>query len=114
MLAPELAEVVLNQTEPFGLSSSAVFQVGLFVCFACRNLTPLCVPAVIPKSANSVPLPSSNLIVLKPAVESPKPKPLWKISKFPVVLFTLALTPGTLALVNAVATSDNAVPAVCT
>ena len=67
MFAPEFAEVVLNQTEPFGLSSSAVFQVGLAVCAACRNLGPLKVPAVIPNSANR-PDPSSNLIVLVPAV----------------------------------------------
>ncbi len=81
MFAPEFALVVLNQTEPLGLFSSAVFQVGLLVCFACKNLIPFLVPAEIPKSANNVPLPSSNLFVLKPADESPKPKPLWNISK---------------------------------
>ena len=75
MLVPELAEVVLNQTEPVGLFSSAVFQVGLLVCAACRNCAPLYVPAVIPNSA-STPLPSSTLIVLIPAVESPADVPL--------------------------------------
>ena len=77
MFAPEFADVVLNHTDPLGLFSSAVFQVGLDVCAACKNLTPCLVSAVIPSSANS-PDPSSNLIVLNPAVESPKPKPFLK------------------------------------
>ena len=65
MFAPAFAEVVLNQTEPFGLFSSAVFQVGLLVCLSCKNLVPLYVCAVIPKSANNVPVAeASNLIVL--------------------------------------------------
>ena len=75
MFAPEFAEVVLNQTEPLGLSSSAVFQVGLFVCFACKNLVACFTPAVIPKPA-SKPVPSSNLNVPSPDVESPNAKPL--------------------------------------
>ena len=114
MLVPEFAEVVLNHTDPDGLFSSAVFQVGLDVCDACKNLLVLKVPAVRPRSDNNVPLPSSSLIVLKPAVLSPNARPLWNISKLPVVLFTDALTPGTFALENAVATSDKAVPAACT
>ena len=84
MFDPLFADVVLCQTEPLGLFSSAVFQVGLLVCLSCKNLVPLYVPAVIPNEANT-PVPSSNLIVLYPAVESPNPKPLWNISKFPVV-----------------------------
>ena len=111
MLAPEFALVVLNQTEPLGLFSSAVFQVGLEVCAACKNSIPLKVPAVIPKEA-SKPVPSSTLSVLAPAVESPKSPPLWNISKLPVTVFTLDVIPGTLALFIAVLTSDNAVPPV--
>ena len=66
---------------------------------------------MIPKSLNNVPVPASNLIVLSlDTDESLKPRPLWKISRLPVVALTLADTPGTLALVNAVATSESAVP----
>ena len=65
MFDPLFADVVLCQTEPLGLFSSAVFQVGLLVCLSCKNLVPYFVPAVIPKSAKSVPdAPASNLIVL--------------------------------------------------
>ena len=110
MFAPEFAAVVLNQTEPVGLFSSAVFQVGLLVCAACKNLAPFLTPAVIPNSANT-PLPSSNLIVLEPAVLSPVNRPLWNISRLPVVAFTLAVTFTTFVPI-AVATSDNAVPPV--
>ena len=46
---------------------------------------------MIPKDA-STPVPSSNLIVPAPPVESPSALPLWKISRLPVVLFTLAVT----------------------
>ena len=113
MFAPEFADVVLNQTDPLGLSSSAVFQVGLDVCAACKNLGPCAVLAVIPSSANS-PEPSSNLIVLNPAVESPNPKPLWNISRALVEVLMLEDTPGILALLIAVLTSDNAVPPVVT
>ena len=70
MFAPEFALVVLNQTEPLGLFSSAVFQVGLSVCFACKNLGPFLTPVVIPSSPNN-PVPSLNLIVPAPPVESP-------------------------------------------
>ena len=63
---------------------------------------------MIPRLANK-PVPSLNLIVFAPPVESPKNLPLWKISKLPVVLFTLAVTFVTLDPI-AVATSDNAVP----
>ena len=84
MFDPLFADVVLCQTEPLGLFSSPVFQVGLLVCLSCKNLIPLYVFAVIPKEANT-PLPSSNLIVTYPAVESQNPKPLWKISKLHVV-----------------------------
>ena len=64
---------------------------------------------MIPRSDKAVPVTASILIVLAPAVESPSALPLWKISKFPVVLFTLAVTLVTLDPI-AVATSDNAVP----
>ena len=111
MLAPELALVVLNQIEPLGLFSSAVFQVGLEVCAACKSWTPLKVPAVIPNEA-STPVPSSTSTVLLPADESPNAPPLWKISRLPVIVFTLDVIPGTLALFIAVLTSDNAVPPV--
>ena len=72
-------------------------------------------PAVIPKSANNVPAAAaSNLIVPVPAVESPNDRPLWNISRFPVVLLTLAVTPPAFAELIADATSDNAVPPVVT
>ena len=83
------------------------------MCFACKNFTPFFVPAVNPNSAIK-PFPSSSLIVLNPAVESPKPKPLWNISRLLVVLLILEETPAILALLIAVLTSDNAVPPVCT
>ena len=84
MLAPEFADVVLNQTEPLGLFSSAVFHVGLEVCAACKNCTPLATPDVMPNEALS-PVPESNLIVLVPSVESPNAPPLWNISRLPVI-----------------------------
>ena len=93
MLAPAFALVVLNQTEPDGLLSSVVFQVGLLVCLSCNNVTPLKVPAVIPKSAKSVPVTGSNLIVFVPAVESPSAIPLWNISRLPVTALTEAVDP---------------------
>ena len=70
MFAPEFADVVLNQTDPLGLFSSAVFQVGLAVWAACRNLGPWYTPVVIPKLANN-PVFSLNLIDPAPPVESP-------------------------------------------
>ena len=100
--------MVLNQTEPFGLFSSAVFQVGLLVCLSCKSFTPFLTPAVIPNSANN-PFPSSNLIVLAPPVESPSALPLWNISRLPVVLLIAEVTLVTLDPI-AVLTSDNAVP----
>ena len=101
----------MNQTDPSGLSSLVVAEshVGLLVCDSCKNFTPFFTPAVIPRSAKPVPELASNLIVLAPPVESPRNLPLWKISRSPVVLFTLAVTLVTLEPI-AVATSDNAVP----
>ena len=54
MFAPAFALVVLNQTEPDGLFSSAVFQVGLLVCGACKNSAPLKTPDLKPMSDKSV------------------------------------------------------------
>ena len=67
-------------------------------------------PVVIPRLA-SKPVPSLNLIVPVPPVESPSALPLWKISRLPVTLFTLAVTLVTFVPI-AVATFDNAVPPV--
>ena len=72
MFEPLFADVVLCQTDPLGLFSSAVFQVGLLVCLSCKNLVPFFVPAVIPKEANT-PLPSSNLIVFVPPATDESP-----------------------------------------
>ena len=47
-------------------------------------------------------------------VESPSSPPSWNMSKFPVVVLMLELTPGMFAAFKAVLTFDNAVPPVCT
>ena len=45
-------------------------------------------------------------------VESPNSPPSWNMSKFPVVVLMLELTPGMFAAFKAVLTFDNAVPPV--
>ena len=71
MSAPELGVLVLNHNDPFGLLSSAVFQVGLLACVFCSKETPLYKPAVIPVTVKIVPELFSILIVFAPAAESP-------------------------------------------